>query len=129
MKGLINTEWYYAFAGNGRVLCIDIIIEEESAMKRTMQVVITTVIAGTALLASMPAQSFWGPFNRLTHGGWGGPWGGYPYYGGYYPYYGGYYPHYGGYPYYGGWGYPAYGYPYVTAPVVTAPAAAPAATE
>jgi len=99
-------------------------------------------LAGATLLATMPANAFWGSWGSggPWYGGpWhGGPWyGGYPYYGGWggYPYYGGWggYPYYGGwggYPYYGGWrGYPyhgGWGYPYAVAPV--APVAVQPAT-
>ncbi len=68
-------------------------------MKKTATVLAISALLGTAALM-VPAQGdAW----------WGGPYGGYPYYGGYYPYsgYGGYYPYYGGgYPYYGGGYYP-----------------------
>ena len=106
---------------------INLLFMETGVMKKTLQIIAVAAVAGSALLASMPTQAFFGPMHSFTNG-WG-PWGGgyYPYYGGYYPYYGGYYPYYGGYyPYYGG--YPAYGYPLYTAPVVAAPAAK-AATE
>lgn len=90
-------------------------------------------LATTSLLATLPANAFWGSWGD---GPWyGGPWHRGPWHGGYPGYYG--YPAYGygapysgyGYPGYGGWGspwggYPAYGgwggYPY--APALTAPA-------
>lgn len=91
-------------------------------MKRLL---LAATVAGVSMLGSLSAQAFWGPFNSVFPGGWGGPWGGSPWYGypyGAYPYYGGYpyggYPVFGGYPYgapaypyAGGWGVPAYGWP------------------
>lgn len=88
-----------------------------SVMKKTQRFLISTLIAGSAALAPLSADAFWGfPF-----GGWspwdnwgdGGPWGGYPGYG-----YGGYpgYGYGGGYPGYGYGGYPAYAAPQAATP-------------
>lgn len=99
-------------------------------MKPLMKTTVGLAFAATSLLATLPANAFWGSWGD---GPWyGGPWHGGPWHGGYPGYwghpgygygygvpYGGYgYPYHGGwggYPYYGGWG----GYPY--APAVTAP--------
>lgn len=97
-------------------------------MKRIWLTSAGLVLAGAAVVATMPAQAFWG--NWGSGGPWyGGPWHGGPWYGGY-PYYGRWgYPYGGwGYPYYGGWGGPwgGYGspfwggYPYAVAPAAPA---------
>ena len=116
-------------------------------MPNIKKIVLAAVLAGSTALVSVPAQSFWGPFDWVDDGpGWGGPWGGgpwgggpwgYPRYGYGYPGYGwGGYPGYGygGYPGYGWGGYPGYGYggypgygygyPYATPLVPTVPAPA-----
>jgi hypothetical protein len=101
-------------------------------MKPLMKTTLGLAFAATSLLATVPANAFWGSWDD---GPWyGGPWHRGPWYGGYpgyygYPGYGYGYPGYGyGYPGYGGWGapwggYPAYGgwggYPY--APALTVP--------
>lgn len=97
-------------------------------MKNIQRFLISALIAGSAALAPLTADAFWGspfggwsPWDNSGGGGpWGGgPWGGYPGYGyGGYPAYG-----YGGYPGYGYGGYPAYGgYPTYAAPQAATPA-------
>ena len=104
----------------------------------TLKLTAAAIVTGSALLATIPAQAWWGPFDWFDDDyydgpwgpyGYGGPWGGYPYYG--YPGYGYGYPGYGypgygyGYPAYG-YGYPAYGYPYAYPYAAPAAPAAPA---
>jgi hypothetical protein len=95
-------------------------------MKKLLLTAAGTTLVAAAVMASMPANAFWGSWGSggPWYGGpwYGGPWyGGYPYYGGWggYPYYGGW----GGYPYHGGWGHPygRWGYPYGVAPVAPVP--------
>jgi hypothetical protein len=80
-------------------------------MRNSSRFLLAAVVAGAAMLTSLSAQAFWGPFSFMNWGGWD-DWG-YPGYGWGYPGYGWGYPGYGwgGYPGYG-WGYPAYGYGY-----------------
>jgi hypothetical protein len=88
-------------------------------MKKTLKTALIAAAAGSALLATLPAQAFWGPFDWFDDDDWygPGPWG-YP---GYYGY-----PGYGyGYPGYG-YGYPGYGYGYPYAAPVAPAAPAPA---
>jgi hypothetical protein len=76
-------------------------------MKHSGRLLLAAVVAGSAMLTSLSAEAFWGPFSFMRWGGWGDGWG-YPGYGwGGYPGYG-----WGGYPGYGWGGYPAYGYGY-----------------
>ena len=113
-------------------------------MTKIKRFLVAAAVAGTAALAPLSAEAFFGMMSSMMHGGgwggWGGPWGGwgYPYYG--YGWGGWGYPYHGygwggwGYPHYGyGWGYPhyGYGYPYAGYPLVaTTPlvVAQPAAT-
>jgi len=103
-------------------------------MLKMKRLLIATAVAASTLMASFSADAFFGPFNWMRSGGWGGGpwgwgggpwgWGGYPYYGWGYPYSGWGYPYggWGGYPYYGyGWGSPWLGTPWLTAPVVVQP--------
>ncbi|MEW8330802.1 MAG: hypothetical protein AB2632_11225 [Candidatus Thiodiazotropha sp.] len=103
-------------------------------MKKTLKTAAVAAITGAALLTTLPAQAFWGPFDWFDDDDYYGPWGPYGYGGpwGYpgwgYPGYGYGYPAYGyGYPAYGyGYGYPGhygYGYPYAApaAPATAAP--------
>ena len=94
-------------------------------MKKIWLTASGALLAGASVLATMPAQAFWGSWG--SGGPWyGGPWHGGNWWGGY-PYYGGWggYPHYGG---WGGYGYPFYGaYPFTVAPAAVAPAASSAA--
>ncbi|MCG8428228.1 MAG: hypothetical protein MI754_12800 [Chromatiales bacterium] len=81
-------------------------------MEKIKRFLAAAMIAGTAAMAPLSADAWWG-WGGPWSGPWGGPWGGAPYYG--YP--GGWgYPAYGyGYPYYG-YRYPYYGYAYQAAP-------------
>jgi len=111
-------------------------------MNKSSRLLLAAVVAGAAMLTSVSANAFWGPFSFMRWGGWddgwgwGGPWygWGYPGYGWGYPGYGWGYPWYGwGYPGYGwgGWGYPyAYGwaYPYAYPAVVATTPTAPASS-
>jgi hypothetical protein len=102
-------------------------------MKKTLKTAAVAAIAGSALLTTLPAQAFWGPFDWFDDDDWYGPYGpygygpwGYPGYG--YPGHGYGYPGHGyGYPGHGygypghGYGYPGYGYGYpYAAPVAPA---------
>lgn len=78
-------------------------------MNKTKRLLTAAMIAGGVAMAPMSADAFWWPGS----GGWGGPWGGYPYYGGY-PAWGA--PIYGA---YSAYGYPTYGHPYATVPQAT----------
>jgi hypothetical protein len=116
-----------------KCVVINVIDEEINKMNTLLKVTAGAALAASTLLATLPANAFWGSWGD---GPWyGGPWYGGPWWGGGYPYYGGWggpwggyggYPYggwggpwggWGGYPYYGGWG----GYPY--APAVLAPVA------
>ena len=66
-------------------------------MKHSGRLLLAAVVAGSAMLTSLSAEAFWGPFSFMRWGGWGDGWG--------YPGYG-----WGGYPGYGWGGYPGYGW-------------------
>lgn len=72
-------------------------------IRNTVKVLMLAAVIGGSAMTTQTANAWWGwgPFDWFDGPGWGGPWGGYPYYGG------------RGYPY---GSYPAYGVPYPGVP-------------